>query len=350
MAAMARPAQARRVTIYDIAQAASASPATVSMVLNGSWSAYRISRQTAERVLGQAQALGYKVNLKARALRLSRSGLAGMIIPHYRNRFFAGLAENFEAEARLRGLCPVVVSTQRDATIARSVTETLLAQQVEFLFTAGLPECDALNDLCREAGIFSVNIDLPGRRAPSVVSDNQAGAHALTLALIARIRARGDRPDPILFLGGIAGEYATAGRLAGFEAALLACGIAPDPAWIDCCGYLPEAAHRALAQRFDRDGRMPRGLFINSITAFEGFAAYACRLGADVRSSFSVACFDWDPFAAHLPFDVVMMRQDVAGIIAHAFALLDAPALPDAPRRDPWPTILVPTSLAGEAM
>ena len=58
---------------------------------------------------------GLLKDLKARGLRLSRSGLAGMIVPHYRNRFFAGLAEAFEAEARSRGLCPVVVSTERDA-------------------------------------------------------------------------------------------------------------------------------------------------------------------------------------------------------------------------------------------
>jgi LacI family transcriptional regulator, fructose operon transcriptional repressor len=36
-----------------------------------------------------------------------------------------------------------------------------------------------------------------------------------------------------------------------------------------------------------------------------------------------VGCFDWDPFAAHLPFEVTMMRQDVDKIISEAFALAD---------------------------
>jgi hypothetical protein len=36
-----------------------------------------------------------------------------------------------------------------------------------------------------------------------------------------------------------------------------------------------------------------------------------------------VGCFDWDPFAAQLPFTVVMMRQDVETMMAEAFASLD---------------------------
>ena len=94
----------RKVTIYDIAVATDLSPTAVSLVLNGSWQRHRIHKETASRVLDCAERLGYAVNLKARGLRLSKSGLAGMILPHYRNRFFAGLAEEFEATARTRDL------------------------------------------------------------------------------------------------------------------------------------------------------------------------------------------------------------------------------------------------------
>src|SRR3954469_10900968 len=164
-------AAGRKTTIYDIATAAEASAATVSLVLNGNWARYRIKKDTAHRILETARRLGYAVNLKARGLRLSQSGLAGMILPHYRNRFFAGLAEAFEAIARGRGLCPIVVSTHRNPENEVSVTETLLAQQVEFLFISGVHNPDPLNELCRSAGVRCVNIDLPGSRAPSVVSD-----------------------------------------------------------------------------------------------------------------------------------------------------------------------------------
>jgi len=137
----------RKSTIYDIATSTGTSPATVSMVLNGTWQRYRISEATATRILDAARTLDYNVNMKARGLRLARSGLAGMIMPHYRNRFFAGLSETFEAGARARGFCPMVVSTQRNPETERDVVERLLSHQVEFLFIVGVAHPEPLNDL-----------------------------------------------------------------------------------------------------------------------------------------------------------------------------------------------------------
>ena len=138
------------------------------MVLNDTWRKYRIKPATASRIIECADRLGYSVNLKARGLRLSRSGLVGMMMPHYRNRFFAGLAEAFETRARARDLCPIVVTTHRHPGNERKATEVLLAQQVEFIFFAGVHGPDPLNELCRAAGIRCINIDLPGPLAPSV--------------------------------------------------------------------------------------------------------------------------------------------------------------------------------------
>ena len=79
---MSEQPRRRRATIYDIAAEANASASTVSLVLNGAWSRYRIAEGTAQRILQSADRLGYNVNLAARGLRLSKSGLAGMILPH----------------------------------------------------------------------------------------------------------------------------------------------------------------------------------------------------------------------------------------------------------------------------
>ena len=101
-------------TIYDIARLCEASPSTVSAVLNGSWKTRRISEATAERIRAAASENGYSANLQARGLRQARSGMVGMILPVHDNRFFADMSQSFEAQARARGLCPVVVSTLRD--------------------------------------------------------------------------------------------------------------------------------------------------------------------------------------------------------------------------------------------
>ncbi len=312
----------RTSTIYDIAHEAKASPSTVSLVLNGTWSRYRIKEDTAQRIRQSAERLGYNVNLKARGLRLSRSGLCGMVLPHYRNRFFADLAEAFEAEARRRDLCPIVVSTQRDPAVEARVTETLLAQRVESLFIAGVPHPTPLNALCRAAAVPCVNLDLPADSAPSVVSDNAGGARRLTERLIAAVSARGASPAGLVYLGGVAGEYATDNRVAGFLAALAAAGHRPDEAGLFRCGYPPENACAALERHAALRGSVPAGVLVNSIAAFEGLVQFAARQPRRRLDGLIVGCFDWDPFAAHLPYDVAMLRQDAEAMVGEAFAAL----------------------------
>jgi LacI family transcriptional regulator, fructose operon transcriptional repressor len=328
----------RKATIYDIAKDTGTSPTTVSFVLNGFAKQHRIKDETAELVVEAAERLGYAVNLKARGLRLSRSGLAGMIVPHYRNRFFAGLAEAFEAEARARGLCPVVVSTQRDAGIEASVIETLLAQQTEFLFVTGVHDPDPLNEMCRRAGVASINIDLPGSGAPSVVSDNYGGARALTEEVLKKLMSQDDPLDDIFFFGGLAADDATMNRVRGFTDSLAAHGLSIGAEMIDCCGYPPDTAAQSLARRYEKLGRMPRGLFVNGVTALEGALQFASSLPRRELDDVAVGSFDWDPFAAHLSFEVTMVRQNVEAMIVEAFALLDSYT----PTENPL--VVVPTS------
>jgi LacI family transcriptional regulator, fructose operon transcriptional repressor len=310
----------RKSTIYDIATSTGTSPATVSMVLNGTWRRYRISEATATRILNAARTIGYNVNMKARGLRLARSGLAGMIMPHYRNRFFAGLSETFEAGVRARGFCPMVVSTQRKPETEREVVERLLSHQVEFLFIVGVANPEPLNDLCRAANTPCVNIDLPGANAPSVVTDNQGGARMLTDILLDKIAA----PDPTFhFLGGIAGEYATEERIVGFIQALASRGIDLPESHIHRCGYWPPTARASIEDLYDQLGGLPAGLFINSITAFEGAVQFFRALPAQAFEGRFIGCFDWDPFAAFLPFPVTMLRQNVEAMIEQGFSYIE---------------------------
>lgn len=66
-------------TIKDVAKLAEVSPATVSVVLNGSASNLRISTGTRLRVESAAEKLGYRANSYARALRTNRSSTVGIL-------------------------------------------------------------------------------------------------------------------------------------------------------------------------------------------------------------------------------------------------------------------------------
>ena len=50
-----------------------------------------------------------------------------------------------------------------------------------------------------------------------------------------------------------------------------------------------------------------------------------------------VGSFDWDPFAAHLPFDLTMVRQDIEQMVEVSFKFLDDY------RADHNPAAIIPT-------
>jgi DNA-binding LacI/PurR family transcriptional regulator len=66
------------VTITDVARHAGVAPSTVSYVLTGKRS---ISADTRERVTSSIEALGYRPHAGARALRSSRTGIIGLVMP-----------------------------------------------------------------------------------------------------------------------------------------------------------------------------------------------------------------------------------------------------------------------------
>jgi LacI family fructose operon transcriptional repressor len=310
-------------TIKDIARLAQASPSTVSAVLSGTWQARRISEATAERIRLVAGEQGFSVNRQARGLRRGRSDMVGLILPMHDNRFFASTAQCFEAEARARSLCPVVVSTLRDPAEEIRTVERLISYAIDALVIAGASDPSAIGRLCRAAGVRHVYLDLPGHDAPSVLSDNRSGARVLTETLLYRMRpGEGPRAQPY-FLGGSPGDDATARRIEGFRDAVTLRLGAVSPEQVLPCGYAPSRARAEIEALRERLGGLPAALFVNAITVFEGAVPFLVTLPVAEVEACTIGCYDHDPIASFLPFPVHMMRQNSEALVARAFELID---------------------------
>ncbi|MFC6761384.1 hypothetical protein ACFQFQ_25545 [Sulfitobacter porphyrae] len=194
--------ETKRTTIYDIAVLAQASPSAVSAVLNGSWQKRRLSKSLAERVLRIAEQEGYAVNAQASLLRRERSHIIGMIVPKYDNRYFGHIAEQFEAMARDRNLFPVVTCTQRDPDLEFEAAKELVSYQAECLISTGATDPDRISAFCKASGVQSINLDLPGTLAPSVISDNYSAARDLTHLIMDRCASDLGWTGPLRFVGG----------------------------------------------------------------------------------------------------------------------------------------------------
>ncbi len=322
----------KRLTIYDLAKLAKSSPSTVSAVLNGTWQQRRISRKLATRILALARTEGYSTNMQARALRRERSGIVGMIVPMYDNRYFSSIAQNFEAEARRRGLFTIVSCTNRDPEQEREAARMMLVYRVEHLVCTGATDPDSIAEMCAQSGVPSLNLDLPGRRAPSVISANREGARLLTRAILDRLAAENRNTDPVLFIGGRGEDHNTIERIAGFEEARGERGLATAREDIVPCGYAADKAQAALREYLERRAGLPSAMFVNSTISLEGIVRWLRQSGYAL-DDVVIGCFDWDPLAAAFHPSLMMARQNVQAMIERVFVLMETPMLD--------PTVLV---------
>lgn len=312
----------KKTTIYDLAKLAGTSAGTVSAVVNGNWEKRRISKKMAHRVLVLAEEHSFAMNMQARALSREKSGILGMIVPMYDNRYFSSIAEGFETRAREAGYFPIVTCTRRDPDLEIAAARAMLGYQVEHLVCTGATDPDRIHDLCSAAGVPTLNLDLPGTKASSVISDNFNGALDLTENLISGF----DGPvKNAVFIGGRETDHNTRERIKGFEQALGQHGIPVTPHNILPCGYAAEKAQAGYRGWTEQTGVAPDILFVNSTISLEGILQEIERAPLPNLGSPVLGCFDWDPFAARAIANITMVKQDVQRMLNELFRHIENP-------------------------
>lgn len=310
----------KKTTIYDLAELAGTSAGTVSAVVNGNWKKRRISEKLAKRVLELAEVHGFALNMQARALSREKSGIIGMIVPMYDNRYFSSIAQEFEARAREAGFFPIVTCTRRDPELELAAARAMLGYQVELLVCTGATDPDRIHDLCAGAGVPTLNLDLPGTKASSVISDNYTGALDLTNSLLSSC----DAAHPTaLFIGGRASDHNTSERIKGFRKACLTHGIPDHDIHVLPCGYAAQKAGAAFEEWMEANLNGPDVLFINSTISLEGILPQIDTRHIGGSPSPIVGCFDWDPFAARIGPNLKMVKQDVATMLNALFEMIE---------------------------
>ncbi len=333
------PETTKKTTIYDLAELAGTSAGTVSAVINGNWKKRRISERLAKRVLDLAEEHGFALNMQARALSREKSGIIGMIVPMYDNRYFSSIAQGFEARAREAGYFPIVTCTRRDPELEVAAARAMLGYQVELLVCTGATDPDRIHDLCAAAAVPTLNLDLPGGKATSIISDNFAGAFELTNRLISSC----GRTDPsALFIGGRASDHNTKERIRGFHEAFRLHGLDVPKENVLSCGYAAEKAHVAYRSWINANEAHPDLLFVNSTISLEGLLPLIDPTTNKEVHSPVVGCFDWDPFAARISPSMIMVRQDVAHMLKALFEEIEKPS--ENIRLMQIPTIIPPHS------
>ncbi|MBO0803178.1 MAG: LacI family DNA-binding transcriptional regulator [Nocardiopsaceae bacterium] len=258
----------------DVALRAGVALKTVSRVVN---SEPGVTPETASRVLGAIEELGFRRNESARLLRTGRTATVGFIADNWGDRESAALGRGVEEVAREHGFLLFAGSTDTDPVREEQLTLSLCARRVDGLVIVPTPgDHDYLLSEI-EAGIAAVFALRPPyhlARADAALVDEHGAARTAVAHLIAQGHER------IGYLGGDQASYRTRQLLDGYREAMGTAGLTVDEAWTSLtpqrllnstvtavlCG---SREHTALALRTVVEAGMSRRVAVVGFGAFE---------------------------------------------------------------------------------
>ncbi len=260
-------------TIYQVAELAGVSPATVSRVINGA----AVSPAYRDKVVQAAEALGFTPSRAARNLRLRTSDVIALVIPDVENPFFTSLARGVEDVAQAAGYSVVLCNSDEQQIKQARYLDIALSQNMAGVVLApahGHVDIEAV--LRRGTPLVAIDRSIPGAPTDTVLADDVAagrvGAERMFESGFERVacisgptdvetarlrrdgweavfRARAPGLDPTDYL--VHADYRVGGGAAGVTALLDGPGAprpAPD-AFVVANNLMSIGAYRALLER-----------------------------------------------------------------------------------------------------
>jgi LacI family transcriptional regulator len=305
----------KRVTLKEIARQAGVATGTVSMVLNNNPVVASATRERVQRVIRE---LGYVYDRGAAQLRNKRTNIVGISICDLLNPYFAEIAAHIEETVGESGRVLVLGNCAESLPRQSRFIHTLREYNVEGLLlmpAVGTPKSDITRVLEWGVPLVQVSRYIPGVATDYAGTDNRRGS-----ALAARhLLALGHRR--IGFVGLNSRTTTGRDRFAGFRAALVDAGHAPDPAWVVECAPTRDAGYRGIHTLFESRSSPTAVVCFNDLVAF-GVMLGLRHLGVEPGRECSVVGADDVTEAALWQPPLTTVAVDVDGIGRAAGRLL----------------------------
>jgi LacI family transcriptional regulator len=284
----------RRPTINDVARMAGVSKKTVSRVINES---PLVRGETREAVKAVILETGFTPDPHARSLAFRKAFLVGLIYdnpnPQHTVAHQEGLLDAFRASGLELAIRPIDRTSPRRLADIRAFVE----RQKPFgvVLPSPVSEDEALVELlkeldCRYVRIAAVPLDAPDRMVVSHDGEGAAEA-ARHLADLGHRR--------IALITGPAAFRSSVERRRGFEAELVARGLALDPALIKAAGYTYETGLAAARDLLSLPER-PTAIFALNDEMATGVYRAAREIGLEIPRDLTVVGFDDSPIATRI--------------------------------------------------
>ncbi len=304
----------QRATVKDVALAAGVSVATVSRALSGA----RVVRpEHREIVLRTAEQLGYRPHSIAQALRQSRTGAIGMIVPRINNPFFPQLVSEAERVLQQHDLGLLLCSSDEDpATEAKRIT-MLAERQVDGLLispSSQYASAPALAAVAARMPVVQFDQCVPSVDTAFVGIDDAAGIAAVTSHLVAAGRRR------LAFIGADDDNWSGLRRREGFET-WAATTDSSALGRMETGDFSRDFGYRAARRLLQRDEQIDAIVCANDLIAIGALDA-AAELGLPVPDRLAITGFDDVNVATVCSPALTTVRQPVAAIVETAIDIL----------------------------
>lgn len=275
-------------TIYDVAQRAKVSAATVSRVVNGRAS---VDGALAERVRQAMQELDYRPNAVARNLRRSTTTLWAVIISDIGNPFFTSMVRGVEDVAQRNGYSVVLCNSDEDpAKEARYVTAALAEQMAGVIISPTGAPTHVKRLIESNTAVVAIDRELKGTSVDTVLVDNEHGAEIATGHLIDAGYRR------IACITGPRKVSTAVRRLKGYQRALKTHGLHGSEALIRYADFREEGGYQAMAGLLD-SGTVPDAVFAANNLMTVGAVECLVDRGIEIPKQIGVVGFDDIPWA-----------------------------------------------------
>jgi len=293
-------------TINEIAKLAGVSKTTVSMVINGRGSKYRISKKTQKKILSIVEKNNFTPSQVAWGFRLKKTQTIGLIVPDLTNWFFSGISHEIEVFARKNNHQVLIACSDDDENTELAVIKNLHARRVDGLIIASVMKKEQVTSDIIGLNIPIVYID---RRIESdnvswVASDNFRGAYDIVNYMCKQGSAE------ICYIGGLKNISTSKNRLKGYRQALEDKGVSYRPELVYQKDYTIASGYELAKQLYSQRNKPPESIFTASLTLLQGALKYITEKHGEIPPSMHIGTYDDHPFLDYMSLKISSVRQD----------------------------------------
>lgn len=278
--------------IYEVAELAGVSLATVSRVINPG---AKVSEKTREKVIAAMQELGYQPNSIAQSLATRTSNAVGVLVSELHGPFFGAMLSAIEETLKAAGKFVLVAAGHNQEAQERDAIRFLLSRNCDALIVhvEALPDKFLIEHNRKSTPVVIMNRKVRGLSDRCFSLNNELGGYLATQPLLKRKHRR------IAYISGPLDWVDARQRLAGHQRALSEAGIKFDERLLHEGDYHETGGGEALNVLFAKNLPFSAVVCANDNMAAGAMAA-AHERGLALPRQLSIVGFDDAPIARYV--------------------------------------------------